>query len=416
MTTLVVLLPSRSRHLAAERPAEPTSDEYTYVVTGDGSTVVATGRCAASLLPQCDVVVAVIGDHDASWHRLPIPKAPSSKMRAALIGAMEEQLLDEADNVHLALEPAAAGGAEAWVCAVNKPWLVDAIARLEVDGRVVDRVVPLSWPEDTPLGHFSESRSTGNAREGHAPLQLTWSDVSGVATIQLQGSLAKTLLPQWSTSPARWSAHPSIAAQAERWLGATVIALRDEARALQAMRSLWNLRQFDMAPRHRGALALRDAWKRFLGADWRAARYGLAALVALNLLGLNLWAWHLNGQIADKRASMDRVLRDAHPQVKSVLDAPVQMQRETDALRAAAGRLGDADLETVLGAMAAAWPDGRAPVETLRFEGGTLSVSSAGWTDAQVAQLRDSLRPAGWAVQQANGALSLSRNRTPGVS
>lgn len=416
MTTLVVLLPSRSRQQAAERSTEPMPDEYTYVVTGDGSTVVATGRCAASLLPQADAVVAVIGDHDASWHRLAIPKAPSSKMRAALVGAMEEQLLDEADSVHLALEPMAAGGAEAWVCAVNKPWLVSEIERLEIDGRSVDRVVPMSWPEDTPLGHFSESRGAVNAREGHAPLQLTWSDISGVATIQLQGSLAKTLLPQWSTSPARWSAHPSIAAQAERWLGATVIALRDEARALQAMRSLWNLRQFDLAPQHRGALAVRDAWKRFLGTDWRAARYGLAALVALHVVGLNLWALYLNNQVSDKRASMERVLREAHPQVKSVLDAPVQMQRETDSLRAAAGRLGDTDLETVLGAMAAAWPDGRAPLDTLRFEGGTLSLSSAGWTEPQIAQLRDSLRPAGWAVQQANGALSLSRNRTPGVS
>lgn len=416
MSTLVVLLPPRSRLQASERSADTASNEYTYVITADGSTVIATGHCAASLLPRADGIVAVIGDHDASWHRMAIPKAPGSKLRAALIGAMEDHVLDDADGVHLALEPGATGGQDAWVCAVNKKWLQGELAHLEQAGLVVDRVVPMSWPEDTPLGHFSESHAAARSREGHAPLQVTWSDVSGVATIQLQGSLAKTLLPQWSTSPARWSAHPSIAAQAERWLGATVIALRDEARALQAMRSLWNLRQFDLAPSHRGAMALRDGWKRFLGTDWRAGRYGLAALLALHVLGLNLWAWHLRGQVNDKRSAMEQVLRESHPQVKSVLDAPVQMQRETDALRATAGRLGEADLETVLGAVAAAWPDGRAPVETLRFEAGKLSLSSAGWTPEQIAQFRDSLRPAGWTVESANGALSLTRARTTGVS
>ena len=35
-----------------------------------------------------------------------------------------------------------------------------------------------------------------------------------------------------------------------------------EQRLLQAARSLWNLRQFDLAPRTRGARALRDSIRR----------------------------------------------------------------------------------------------------------------------------------------------------------
>ena len=42
--------------------------------------------------------------------------------------------------------------------------------------------------------------------------------------------------------------------------------------------------------------------------------------------------------------------------VAPVLDAPLQMQRETEALRAAAGQAGDNDLEALMGAVATAWP------------------------------------------------------------
>jgi general secretion pathway protein L len=374
MTTLVVLIPPRKRQLALERAAERDDlgasnvREFSYVVTTDGSTVVSAGRSEAAELPSADNLVAVLGDHDVSWHRMPVPKAPKGKVRAALQGALEEHLLDDADAVHVALEPGATGGQQAWVCAVNKAWLRDTIAELEANGALVERVVPMSWPEDTPLGHFTEVLGANRSREGHAPLQLTWSDISGVASVQLQGGLAKTLLAQWSATPARWSAHPAIAPQAERWLGATVIALRDEARALQAMRSLWNLRQFDLARSHRGALALREAFKRFMGPDYRATRWGLAALIGLNVLALNAYAWHLRSQVNERTQAMKQVLREAHPQAKMQLEASVEMARETDRLRTNAGRLGDTDFETLLGAMAAAWPEGRAPAESMKFE------------------------------------------------
>ncbi len=416
MPSLVVLIPPRSRLRALAQAASSHGDDYTYVVTDDGTTVISTGHCSAALLPKADGVTAVVSDNDVSWHRLPIPKAPGAKLRAALVGSMEEHVLDEADATHLALEPGAVAGQEAWVCVLNKPWLQAEIEKLERAGLDVERVVPMSWPEDTPLGHFSEATDAMATKAGGAMVQLTWSDLNGVATVQLNGSLSKSLLPQWTTLPARWTAQPSVAAQAERWLGAPVLALRDEPRALQAVRSLWNLRQFDLAPSHRGTRALNEGWKRFWSPAWRPVRWGLTAFAAFNILGLNLWAWHLRDAMGSKRDAMVQVLREAHPQIKSVLDAPTQMQRETDSLRAAAGRLGDTDLESVLGAMAAAWPDGRAPVESLRFEGGKLSMSSTGWSEAQINQVRTTLRPAGWVVENVNGAVTLSRAKTIGVS
>ncbi len=413
MSTLVLQIPPRVRTLAtgARAASTPGPDEFSFVVTDDGNHVVNVGKAAANLLPRADTVVATLDDHDVSWHRVLVPKAPAAKLRAALLGTMEEHLLDDPEGVHLALEPQHSAGQEAWVCAVDKAWLQSTLDQLQAASVAVDRVVPTSWPEDTPLGHFTEDPRVGVSSGSTSTLRLTWSDVHGVANVPLHGGLARSLLTQWNQTPARWSANPSVAAQAERWLGASVLVLRDEQRALQAMRSLWNLRQFDLAPSHRGTLALRDAWKRFLSPGWRTVRYGLAAALALNVVGLNLWAWQLRGQMSDKRDAMVQVLRESHPNVKAVLDAPAQMQRETDLLRTASGRLGETDLETVLGALAAAWPDGQAPLENLRYEGNKLTLSAVGWNEAQVAHLRSMLRSTGWQVENQGGALMVSRMR-----
>jgi general secretion pathway protein L len=381
--------------------------ELVYALTRDGVAVTKHGHVAAALLPRADSVVLVLADTDVSWHRINVPKAPPARQRAAIAGVLEEQLLDEPAAMHLALAPGAVGGQSAWVAAVDKAWLTAELRTLEKAGVQIERVVPVSWPEDTPMGHFSAAFGT----DAGAPMQLTWSDANGVASISVQGALARQMLPIWGAQPARWSAHPAVAAPAERWLGRGVLVLSDEERLLQAARSLWNLRQFDLAPRHRGALAVRDTWRRFRSSAWRPVRYGLVALVALQVLGLNLWAWNQQRQIDAKRMAMVQLLRSTHPQVRAVLDAPVQMQRETDALRAAAGRSGDTDLETLLGVAAAAWPDGQPPMATLKFDNGQLSFGAGSWAEAQLTQFRAQLASSGWDLASNNGVLTISRGK-----
>jgi general secretion pathway protein L len=408
MSTLILLLPARARlQTGAEAARVPSaaSGEWAYVLSPDGLAAERHGRAVTSLLPKADSVVLVLADTDVSWHRIPIPKAPAAKLRAAIAGVLEEQLLEEPGTMHLALAPGAAGGQTAWVAALDKAWLLSELRVLERAGVQVERVVPMSWPEDTPMGHFSAPQG-GDAG---APMQLTWSDASGVAVITVMGALARQMLPIWGAEPARWSAHPAVAAPAERWLGRGVLVQSDEQRLLQAARSLWNLRQFDLAARHRGMRALRDGWRRFRSSAWRPVRLGLVALVALQVLGLNLWAWHQQRQIDTKRSAMVQLLRTAHPQVRTVLDAPVQMQRETDAVRSSAGKSGDSDFETQLGVLAAAWPPGQPPLASMKFDNGRLSFSAPGWAESQIAQVRAQLAANGWDLAAENGVLSLRR-------
>ncbi|HWH83878.1 MAG TPA: type II secretion system protein GspL [Burkholderiaceae bacterium] len=420
MSTLVVQIPSRLRLRSSAGGAEPGASgpttEYPYVTSPDGLALEAQGRCAAALFPKATTVIAVLADTDVSWHRITLPKAPGARLRAALGGVLEEALLEDDDDVHLALAPSAIPGQPTWVAAVSRRWLRAELAALEKADVFVDRVVPMTWPDDPPIGHFSETAvDPGSAAHGIA---LHWAHADGVATVRLQGGLARALVPTPPPPDARWSATPGAVAAAEQWLGAPVRVMPPGQRLLQAGRSLWNLRQFDLARRHRGVRAVRDSARRFFSPEWRPVRFGLAAFVIAQVVGLNLWAWHQRSEIDARQATMQGIVTSTFPNANPQdvqRDADAVMQREAQALRSAAGKPGESDLESLLQAAASAWPAERAAVETIRFEPGRLTLSAVGWSDAQIAQFRSLLRPNGWAVETVEGRLVVSRAR-PGAT
>ena len=415
MSILVVLIPQRPR-LHAQSPAgsdyaeSRAGQEYDYVTSPDGLQVHRHGRSAASLLPGATTVVAVLADTDVSWHRISLPKAPAARMRAALEGVLEEALLADAESIHLALAPQATAGQQTWVAAVDRRWIRSELAALEKANVFIDRVAPMSWPDDPPIGHFSET-----AADPSGPAQgvaLTWADANGVVSMRVDGGLARALLPADIPATTRWSATPPAATTAERWLGARVNVLPTNHRALQATRSLWNLRQFDLARRTRGARALRDTLRQFFSPTWRPVRVGIMTLIAAQIIGLNLWAWHQQSAVQAKRSAISSLVKATFPGVSEfdiARDVNAVVQRETTALRTMAGKPSDADLETMLQAAASAWPSDRPPVENLRFEPGKLSLGASGWNPAQIEQFRSLLRPGGWAVESVEGRLILSR-------
>jgi len=414
MTLLVILLPAPPR---ADAPpaAEPAALDW--LLSPDGLAVGQRGSSAAAGLPPADTVVAVAPAGSVAWHHPACPKAPANRLRAALGGVLEEQLLADDDEVHLALAPRPVAGAPVWVAALHKAWLRSWLDQLAAAGRVVDRLVPALAPalgaaDAPPHGHVHHARhgqlGPADGADDQA-LQLAWADADGAANLPLAGSLARGLLPGWQGRGTTWSATPAAAAAAERWLGAPV-AVRNEAEvALAAVRTPWNLLQFDLAPRHRGSLAAGNLWRTLAGPAWAPARWGLLALVLVQVLGLNARAWQQRSALEQLRSTQDSLLRRTHPQVRAVLDAPLQMQNETAALRSAAGIPGDEDFETLLAAAAAAWPDGQPPAAQLRFEPGRLSLPGAGWAPPQIDALRQRLGPLGWVSTRATARLVIRK-------
>lgn len=418
MTVLVVSLAPRphlgprSAPAAGEAALRPPT-EYDYVLSRDGSVVATQGRSAPALMPRADTVVAVIDAADLAWHRIVLPKAPAAKLRAALAGLLEDQLLEDPAELHLAVAPEASAGHDTWVAATHKAWLQAQLAALEGAGLVVERVVPQYEPGDPPRGHFEHDPEADGDRE----MRVVLARPDGVLVLRPQGSLARHwVVPAHPEHPtADWSAEPAAVAAAEMVLGHRVNVLPRGEAQLIASQSAWNLRQFDLASRTRGMRALRQAWRELGSPAWRPIRWGVACLVVAHLAGLNALAWQQRRALVQKQRAQVQLLQTTFPQVRAVLDAPVQMQRETEQLRARAGKPSDTDLEPMLQAVASAWPEAR-PVEGLRFEPGLLTVAVSSWTDDDIARLRDALEPAGWRVGHEGTQLTLSRARPGGGS
>jgi general secretion pathway protein L len=410
MSILVLLWPEAATVTAddadgAERPAETVA----YVLSSDGVAIAQQGRATLAQLPRADTIVAVLPARALSWHRVAVPKAPAGRLRAALGGVLEEYLLEDDPDTHLALAPGARSGADkAWVAAMRRSALAGPLAAWAAAGIDVDRVVAEVAPGGEPSAHVHAV----DRADGEPELWITLADGEGACVLPLDGSLARARLAEMQAragSARRVTATPAAASAAERWLGQPVTVLSDPERALAAARTGWDLRQFDLAPRLRGTRTLARLAHRLAGAQWRWARYGLVAAVALQLLGLNVYAWHQQRAIDQRKQAMVELLKASFPQVRAILDAPTQMQRETERLRVTAGVPGDTDLETLIAVAARAWPPGLAPTTSLRYEAGRLTVAAGGWQPGQVAQFRDRLRESGWLVDFADGQLVISK-------
>lgn len=401
MSVLVVVLPAR---------AESVPAAWHYLFSDDGQRVRDSGRAATALLPRADQRVLLLAEDAVAWHRVGIPKAPPARLRAALAGTMEEQLLDDAEALHLALGAEAEPGQTGWVAVTAHAPLAAALAALEADGRSVDRVVAALEPRaegQRASGHVHAAvgSDAGDGAGEPTALRLALAGPEGAVDLALDGTLARA----WAAGATEvdWTATPAAAAAAERWLGAAVGARPDADRWLEAAQRGSNLRQFGLTPRHRGTRALRELLRRLGTPAWRPVRWGLAALVAVQLVGLNAQAWQARERIAERKAEMGTLLQTTFPGARIVIEPPLQMQRETERLRAAAGRAGPGDLESLLAAAAEAWPDGAGPAAALRFESGRLVLGVPGWGEAEWQQFQQRQRGSGLIVEFADAELSL---------
>jgi general secretion pathway protein L len=420
MSILIIQLPARVRLSPdSDGPeagsASTVAKEYAYVLSADGLAVTRQGRCTAAMLPRAESVVAVMAPTDLSWHKLVLPKAPPARLRAALAGMLEEALLDDPEDLHLAVSPQAKAGQPTWVAACNHTWLTSQMMALEKAKLRVERVVPSITPDEPATAYFHEAQeSSGLDADAGVDMLLTWSTPDGVSTWPVAGSLARALLPDPLPVQGRFMATPPVASPAERWLGRAVMVQSQSEHLLMAARSLWNVLQFELTPRSKGLYALTDQWRRLMSPQWRPVRVGLMALVVAQIVGLNLWAWQQKQLVKTKRLEMVQILKQTHPQVQVILDAPAQMLRETEALRIGAGQPGDNDLEALMAVVASAWPPEK-PSAALQYDGSSLTlVPPPVWGPGDIDQFKVKLGASGVQVDVAGDGRLTVRRTTKG--
>lgn len=436
MSLLVVQLPSH-RQLAAsaeEAAAGRGVDGWWHTYSADGQVAGPLTQAAAHSWPKATEVVLVLAAADTSWHLIRLPRAPASRLREALAGAMEDLLLDDSDSVHLAIAPGAQPGLPAWVLATNGRQLKTALSALAAAGIKAHRLVPALPPPGGSLrAHFFLPAQPGTSRaNAHVPSTatgpvLTVSHATGAWSLPLPRpgvdrntasatSLAvawRDELPSAATADARWTTTPQAAGAARRFMAQAVHIQTDAEHLLERALAPLNLLQFDLAPRHPGFTAFASATQALRGPQWRALRIGLAALLGLHLMGLNAYAAKQRHDLQTLRQAQTDLLRGSFAGVRSVLDAPAQMASETQRLRLGAGRPGPGDLESALAAAAAAWPNGKPPVLQLQYESGRLSLEAANWRDDERAAFSAPLQAAGWQVTHTAGEITMVYRAPP---
>ena len=202
MSILVIQIPARAapaaprRRRRRRRRRRGLGTEYAYVAEPRRPGARRRrARCARRCCPRPTRVVAVLADTDVSWHRITLPKAPAARLRAALVGVLEEALLDDADDVHLAVAPDAAAGQPTWVAAVDRP-LAARRTRRAREGRRLRR--PRRADRRGPTIRRAATSPRRDRRRRPAPGRrcCTWAHADGVASVRLQGGLARALVPQ----------------------------------------------------------------------------------------------------------------------------------------------------------------------------------------------------------------------------
>lgn len=408
MSTLIL-------HLPLVLPGPHT--EYRYTLSLDGHSASGHGSARAALLPVASETVAVVPAQALSWQRVTLPQgvgAQSPRLRAVLEGLLEERLLDEPAALHFALPPQAPAASPVWIAVCDRTWLRAALQALEAAGRPAARVVPEFAPRTTASGQ-PELFAQGTPEDAHWVV-TGYGTEGGVVVLPLSGAALALVNPQASDdNAAPVFAEPAVAALAEKIVGRPVQLATHSSRALLAARGEWDLAQFDLASSGR-TRALRKAGSlasALLHApQWRAARWGVAVLLLAHLLGLNLWAWQERQSLAAKQASVRSALTQTFPQVKVIVDAPVQMERELALLRQSAGALSAQDLEPLLAISASALPAAW-QASAIDYSSGQLRLRGPLLSADEQSHASDTARASGYQLHTEGDTLLVRAAPTP---
>jgi general secretion pathway protein L len=131
--------------------------------------------------------------------------------------------------------------------------------------------------------------------------------------------------------------------------------------------------------------------------------------MALNLVGLNVWAWSERSALEGKRAAIRSALTQTFPKVAPV--APVvQMEKEVALLRVSTGASSGRDLEAMLAALSEAAPG--QVVSGIEFTNGVLRIRGLA-VSADDSSLASRLRVRGYRLVQESGVAVLSPEAAP---
>ena len=399
MSTLIVLLPPRD-------PAVPSQEwqlpELPFVLLDKTGHTQRAGRSALALLPRASVAVLMVAARDLLLMPATLPPLRGPKLRQALPNIVEDQLIQDPQTCHIAVDPQALGDGRQLLAIVDRGWFRFICEAFTAAGHRSLRAVPVTHclPQapviETPasVGETADAREpvlagaaggvnalpdAASAAASEAPpvvpmvAAVLGAVVQTAPALLLEGAV-ESGVPRVELAIARGVQGEGLAAPANA-VNATLAALAGAAPV-----SLYMLTEVPgnepgssatsparLAAHVHGAsplpfeqLARRALECRFdlcqfefASQPWRLDRATLrrlrlpillaVAALVVAVIGANVQWLMLSRQRDAINTQMTELLLNTFPKTTVVLDAPDQMARQVQQLRVAAGELSPED-------------------------------------------------------------------------
>lgn len=327
---LVVLLPPR-RDLIGPQALDSGTQVTYYFSSPQG---LESGRSPIALLPRATRLELAFDPDDVYSASIEAPRLSDAKLRLALPNLLEDRLLTDPADQHIAFSPQRDAQGKLAVAAISRAWLARVLDVFKSTGRSPQAawsalaLLP-SPPPDTLALWLAAPRALLKTSSGEGlGLDL---DEHASALIEFAASRAEA---------SRLEVRGQGELDTQRPVTRSDLALPDEAETAATP----NLLQAGFAPRR--------AWQAFDIKQWRAPLAWLGAAALISVLGLNLYWFKLDHEARALRADMLNAFRSAFPQEPAVVDPIAQAKRQLVDLRARAG-LASPDDYSVLMARAA---------------------------------------------------------------
>jgi general secretion pathway protein L len=399
LSTLIVLLPPRD-------PAVPSQEwqlpELPFVLLDKSGRTQRAGRSSLALLPRASSTVLMVAARDLLMMPTTLPPLRGPKLRQALPNIVEDQLIQDPQTCHIAVDPKPLAGGKQMLAIIDRGWfrfICEAFAAAghrSLRAVPVTRCLPQAVSPDVPA-EVAELVSAGEPGVGGAAQVAT--SLPGVAPVVAPGvasvmpMVATVLGPVVQTAPALLlesvvdSGAPRVELAIARGVQgeglavpATAVNATLAALAGAAPVSLYMLTELPgnepslaaksparLAAHIHGAsplpfeqLARRALECRFdlcqfefASQPWRLDRATLRRLrlpvllavgaLVVAIVGMNVQWLMLAHQRDAINTQMTELLLNTFPKTTVVLDAPDQMSRQLQQLRVAAGELSPDD-------------------------------------------------------------------------
>ena len=141
MSTLIVLMPPRDPAVHSQEWQLP---ELPFLLLDRAGNTQRAGRAALALLPRASLTVLLIAARDLLTVTAAVPPLKGPRLRQALPNVVEDQLIQDPQTCHLALDPQALADGRHTVAAIDRGWFRFLVEGFRTAGHRNLRAVPVA--------------------------------------------------------------------------------------------------------------------------------------------------------------------------------------------------------------------------------------------------------------------------------